>query len=95
MKKIQDKNIPSKSLIDKSNKSFNIPIFLSHPLSSNINNIQITFLLRLISEIENELLFPRTLPNTEQYPEPAMTNIRRLIYSSYGIVSVNLAQKKV
>lgn len=46
-------------------------------------------------EIREELLFPRTLPITEQYTETPLTNIRRMILSSYGLVSLNLKQRKV
>lgn len=87
--------IPSPDLVDKTNRFYQIPVFLSHPTSNTINNLQIEFLLRLIKELKKELLFPRTLPNTEQYPESTMTSIRRMIYSSYGMVTLNLERKKV
>ena len=46
-------------------------------------------------EIKRALLFPRTLPVTEQYPETPLTNIRRMILSSYGFIALNLAQREV
>lgn len=41
-------------------------------------------------EIKKVLLFPKTLPNTEQYPETTLEGIRRIILSSYGTASVLL-----
>ena len=87
--------VPSPDLVEKTNRFYKTPIFLSHPTSNTMNYIQIRFLLRLMDELKNELLFPRTLPNTEQYPETTMTSIRRMIYSSYGMATLNLARKKV
>lgn len=46
-------------------------------------------------EIENALLFPRTLPLSESYPESILTDIRRLVSSSYGMLAVNLRRFKV
>ena len=92
---INDPVIPSPDLVAKTNRFYKIPVFLSHPASDTINNLQIQFLLRLMDELKKELLFPRTLPNTEQYPESTMTSVRRIIYSSFGMVTLNLARKKV
>jgi len=90
-----DTVIPSPDLVEQTNRVYQIPVFLSHPTSNTLNNIQIKFLLRLMDELKKELLFPRTIPNTEQYPESTMTSIRRMIYSSFGMVTLNLARKKV
>lgn len=87
--------IPSPELVAKTNRFYKIPIFLSHPTSTTMNNLQISFLLRLMNELKKELLFPRTLPNTEQYPESTMTSIRRMVNSSYGMLTLNLARRKV
>ena len=87
--------IPSPELVEKTNRAYQIPVFLSHPTSTTMNNNQITFLLRLMKELKGELLFPRTLPNSEQYPESTMISIRRMVYSSFGMVTLNLARKKV
>lgn len=87
--------IPSPELVEKTNRFYQVPIFLSHPTSVTMNNLQISFLIRLLSELKKELLFPRTLPNTEQYPESTMTSIRRMVYSSYGMLTLNLARRKV
>lgn len=87
--------IPDPQLVEKTNRFYQIPIFLSHPTSVTMNNLQISFLIRLINELKKELLFPRTLPNTEQYPESTMTSIRRMINSSFGMLTLNLARRKV
>ncbi|GAE09822.1 hypothetical protein [Paenibacillus sp. JCM 10914] len=68
-------------------RAFRIPIFLS--TTNTVNDLQGQFLNRLISEIEEALLFPRTLPVSEQYPENILTNIRRLVFSSYGLLAIN------
>jgi len=93
--KPKDIVIPSPDLVSKTNRFYKIPVFLSHPTSITMNNLQIEFLIRLMDELKKELLFPRTLPNTEQYPESTMTSIRRMIFSSFGMVTLNLARKKV
>ena len=82
-------------LKDVTNRLFRIPVFLSHPSLNRLNNHQLQFLIRLIKEIRRELFFPRTLPRTEAYPESILTNIRRMILSSYGLVAANLALEKV
>ncbi|PJN88105.1 hypothetical protein [Bacillus sp. mrc49] len=68
-------------------RAFRIPIFLS--TTNTLNPIQQQFQDRLIFEIENALLFPRTLPISEQYPENILTSIRRLVSSSYGMLAIN------
>lgn len=76
-----------------SNLLYRIPVFLSHP--SRLNSKQSDFIKNIILEIKRALLFPRTLPVTEQYPETPLTNIRRMILSSYGFIALNLAQREV
>lgn len=68
-------------------RAFRIPIFLS--TTNTVNDLQGQFLNRLVAEIEEALLFPRTLPVSEQYPESILTNIRRLVFSSYGLLAIN------
>ena len=68
-------------------RAFRIPIFLSS--TNSLNSLQQQFLDRLIQEIEEALLFPRTLPESEQYPETILTSIRRLVMSSYGLLAIN------
>ena len=41
------------------------------------------------------MLFPRTLPLSESYPESILTDIRRLVSSSYGMLAVNLRRFKI
>lgn len=74
-------------------RAYRIPIFLS--TTTHLNNKQQRFLNRLILEIENALLFPRTLPLSESYPESILTDIRRLVSSSYGMLAVNLRRFKI
>ncbi|NMO97607.1 hypothetical protein HII30_17725 [Paenibacillus lemnae] len=68
-------------------RAFRIPIFLS--TANSLNTLQQQFFDRLVQEIEDALLFPRTLPQSEQYPETVLTNIRRLVISSYGMLAIN------
>lgn len=81
---------PTALMQESANLLFRIPVFLSHP--SRLNTVQQQFVDVLINIIRYELLFPRTLPISEQYPETPLTNIRRMILSSYGMVSLNLRQ---
>ena len=80
-------NCTSKLMRDFTDRAFRIPVFASS--TNSINRIQGYFLDLLLQEIENVLLFPRTLPKSEQYPESSLTSIRRLILSSYGMLAVN------
>jgi len=73
-------------------RAYRIPIFLS--TTTHLNDNQQRFLDRLILEIESALLFPRTLPLSESYPESILTDIRRLVSSSYGMLAVNLRRFK-
>lgn len=84
---------PTDLMRESANLLFRIPVFLSHP--SRLNAVQQMFVDEMIRQIRKELLFPRTLPETEQYPETPLTNIRRMILSSYGLVSLNLRQREV
>lgn len=68
-------------------QAFRIPVFLS--TSNTLNQLQQQFLDRLILELEQVLLFPRTVPRSDLYPEAPLTNIRRVVLSSYGMVAVN------
>jgi hypothetical protein len=93
-KKNKDNNKPFKEKVYTSlefkesvDRAFQIPIFLS--TTSTLNQLQGQFLDRLILEIQKALLFPRTLPESEQYPETILTNIRRLVLSSYGMLAIN------
>ncbi|USK99670.1 hypothetical protein [Bacillus tropicus] len=74
-------------------RAYRIPIFLS--TTTHLNDNQQRFLNRLILEIEHALLFPRTLSLSESYPESILTDIRRLVSSSYGMLAVNLRRFKI
>ncbi|HDR3902279.1 TPA: hypothetical protein QCO88_004928, partial [Bacillus cereus] len=52
-------------------QAFRIPVFLS--TSNTLNQLQQQFLDRLISELEQVLLFPRTVPRSDLYPETPLT----------------------
>jgi hypothetical protein len=84
---------PTELMKDSANLLYRIPVFLSHP--SRLNTVQQQFVDTMIRQIKKAILFPRTLPFTEQYPETPLTNIRRMITSSYGMVSLNLRQRNV
>lgn len=84
---------PTDLMKESANLLFRIPVFLSHP--SRLNTLQQQFVDEMIRQIKKAILFPRTLPITEQYPETPLTNIRRMITSSYGMVSLNLKQREV
>lgn len=91
-----EKNIilePTDQMKEAASLLYRIPVFLSHP--SRLNSIQQQFVDTIIRKIKKELLFPRTLPISEQYPETPLTNIRRMITSSYGMVALNLRQRLV
>lgn len=84
---------PTQLMKESANRLFRVPVFLSHP--SRLNSIQQQFVDAIIFQIRKALLFPRTLPDTEQYPETPLTNIRRMMLSSYGLVALNLKQRQV
>ena len=42
------------------------------------------------NEIKKVLLFPRTLPTTDQYPNTTLENVRTIIKSSYGLAAALL-----
>ncbi len=84
---------PTDLMLESSKLLFRIPTFLSHP--SRLNSTQQQFVDAIIRQIRKALLFPRTLPVTEQYPETPLTNIRRMMLSSYGFIALNLKQRQV
>jgi hypothetical protein len=65
---------------------YRIPVFLSRPTPFNAE--QAAFLARVIAEIRAALLFPRTLPTSDQYTETPLTSIRRMMMSSYGCLAI-------
>ncbi|MHC1684386.1 MAG: hypothetical protein AB6733_15740 [Clostridiaceae bacterium] len=84
---------PTELMQESAQLLFRIPIFLSHP--SRLNPTQQEFVDAIIRQVRKALLFPRTLPVSEQYPETPLTNIRRMMLSSYGFIALNLKQRLV
>lgn len=84
---------PTQLMQESSKLIYRIPVFLSHP--SRLNSDQQEFVDAIIRQIRKALLFPRTLPESEQYPETPLTNIRRMLLSSYGFIALNLKQREV
>ncbi|KEO83842.1 hypothetical protein [Tumebacillus flagellatus] len=74
---------PTDAMTNSANMAFRVPVFLSHP--SMLNNVQTEFLHQLIRKLEKALLFPRTLPDTEQSPEKTLTSVRRLVHIRNGL----------
>jgi len=83
-------------LNDAASAFFRIPVFFSHQNLFTLGpsnppfSLRQQFVIRMFKEIRKELLFPRTLPNTEEYPNTLLENIRTMINSSYGLASVLL-----
>ena len=76
---------------------FRIPIFFSHQNLFTLGpatppfSIQQQFIIRMFKEIKKKvLLFPRTIPNTDQYPDTTLENIRTMVNSSYGLAAALL-----
>lgn len=75
---------------------FRIPVFFSHQNlftlgpSQPLLSPEQKFIIRMFKEIKKVLLFPRTIPNTDQYPNTTLENIRTMINSSYGAAAALL-----
>ncbi|MBI0581074.1 hypothetical protein IEC97_27555 [Neobacillus cucumis] len=77
---------------------FRIPVFFSHQNLFSLGPVppvppftkQQRFIIRMFKEIKKVLLFPRTIPNTDQYPDTTLENIRTLVNSSYGVAAALL-----
>jgi hypothetical protein len=65
---------------------FRIPTFLS--IANPFNDQQRKFLNRVIQEMLDNLLLPRTLGVGEQGYETPLTLIRRIVFSSYGCLAI-------
>ncbi|NRD78595.1 hypothetical protein HPT25_14630 [Bacillus sp. BRMEA1] len=77
---------------------FRIPVFFSHqnlftlgppPFKPPFTK-QKRFIIRMFKEIKKVLLFPRTLPNTDEYPDTTLENIGTIVNSSYGLAAALL-----
>lgn len=71
---------------------FRIPVFFSHQNLFTLDTTRQQFIVRMFKEIKKVLLFPRTLPNTDQYPDTTLENIRTMVNSSYGLAAALLKQ---
>ena len=84
-------------LNDAASAPFRIPVFFSHQGLFSLGGqpkppftIRQQFIIRMFNEIKEVLLFPRTLPTTEQYPNTTLENVRTIVKSSYGLVAALL-----
>lgn len=68
------------------NPLYRTPVFLSY--ATPYTELQQMFLTRVIKELREQLLFPRTLGVSEQTTESPLTAIKRIILSSFGMLSV-------
>jgi hypothetical protein len=69
---------------------FRIPVFFSHQNLFTLDPTRQQFIVRMFKEIKKVLLFPRTLPNTDQFPDTTLENIRTMVNSSYGLAAALL-----
>lgn len=83
LKDMQDLNEAASAL-------FRIPVFFSHQNLFTLSPTRQRFIVRMFNEIKRVLLFPRTLPNTEEYPDTTLENIRTMVNSSYGLAAALL-----
>ncbi|WP_339258985.1 hypothetical protein [Lysinibacillus sp. FSL K6-3209] len=83
-------------LNDAAGAFFRIPVFFSHQNLFTIGSAQPPlsdeqrFIIRMFNEIKQVLLFPRTIPNTDQYPNTTIENVRTIVNSSYGTAAALL-----
>lgn len=86
-------------LNDAATAYFRIPVFFSHQNLFSLGprgktrppfTKQQQFIIRMFQEIKKVLLFPRTIPNTDQYPDTTLENVRTLVNSSYGMAAALL-----
>jgi len=85
-----------KDLAEAASALFRIPVFFSHQNLFTLGppqpplSMEQKFIIRMFNEIKSVLLFPRTLPNTDQYPDTTLQNIRTMVNSSYGLAAALL-----
>ena len=86
-------------LTDAASALFRIPVFFSHQGLFSLAPLGMTpppftprqrFIIRMFNEIKKVLLFPRTLPTTDQYPNTTLENVRTIVKSSYGLAAALL-----
>jgi len=83
-------------LNDAAGAFFRIPVFFSHQNLFTLGSAQPPlsdeqrFIIRMFNKIKQVLLFPRTIPNTDQYPNTTIENVRTIVNSSYGTAAALL-----
>lgn len=83
-------------LNDAAGAFFRIPVFFSHQNLFTLGSAQPPlsneqrFIIRMFNEIKQVLLFPRTIPNTDQYPNTTIENVQTIVNSSYGTAAALL-----
>lgn len=83
-------------LNDAAGAFFRIPVFFSHQNLFTLGSAQPPLsneqrlIIRMFNEIKQVLLFPRTIPNTDQYPNTTIENVRTIVNSSYGTAAALL-----
>ncbi|KKI91715.1 hypothetical protein WQ54_13205 [Bacillus sp. SA1-12] len=88
--KIKQFNKEVRDFNDATSALFRIPIFFSHQGLFSLNTLRQRFIIRMFNEIKSVLLFPRTLANTDQFPNTTLENVRTMINSSYGLAAALL-----
>ena len=96
-KKVEQCQKDMQDLNNAASALFRIPVFFSHQGLFSLGPAQppLTpqqqFIIRMFKEIKKVLLFPRTLPTTDQYPNTTLENVRTMINSSYGLAAALLS----
>lgn len=86
---MQEKDVSSfcdKQCENCANPLYRTPVFLSY--ATPYEEQQWAFIKRIVAELINQLLFPRTLGMSENSAEAPLTAIRRMILSSFGMLCV-------
>ena len=93
---IEQCNKDIQDLNDAASALFRIPVFFSHQGLFSLGSApppfspRQRFIIRMFNEIKKVLLFPRTLPTTDQFPNTTLENVRTIVKSSYGLVAALL-----
>lgn len=99
-KELQQHQKGAEDLTHAASALFRIPVFFSHQGLFSLGNgkppfsKEQLFVIEMFKEIKKVLLFPRTLPTTDQYPDTTIENVRTLVNSSYGLAAVLLTPKQ-
>lgn len=98
-KELQQHQKGAEDLSQAATALFRIPVFFSHQGLFSLGgknppfSEEQLFVIQMFKEIKKVLLFPRTLPTTDQYPDTTIENVRTLVNSSYGLAAVLLKPK--